>query len=59
MTIFYNKSDSIFNKANPNFALSFYIAWSNGIVDSFESVKFRTGTNEIIENIEAGLNRVC
>ena len=46
----YNKSDSIFNKANPNFALSFYIAWSNGIVDSFESVKFRTGTNEIIEN---------
>ncbi len=46
----YNKSDSIFNKANPNFALNFYIAWSNGIVDSFESVKFRTGTNEIIEN---------
>lgn len=46
----YNKADSIFNKANPNFALSFYIAWSNGIVDSFESVKFRTGANEIIEN---------
>lgn len=46
----YNKADSIFNKANPNFALNFYIAWSNGIVDSFESVKFRTGTNEIIEN---------
>lgn len=46
----YNKSDSIFNKANPNFALGFYIAWSNGIVDSFESVKLRTGTNEIIEN---------
>ncbi len=46
----YNKSDSIFNKANPNFALGFYIAWSNGIVDSFESVKFRTGTKEIFEN---------
>lgn len=46
----YNKADSIFNKANPNFALGFYIAWSNGIVDSFESVKLRTGTNEIIEN---------
>ena len=46
----YNKADSVFNKANPNFALSFYIAWSNGIIDSFESVKFRTGTNEIIEN---------
>ncbi|MCF8429912.1 MAG: T9SS type A sorting domain-containing protein, partial [Bacteroidia bacterium] len=46
----YNKADSIFNKVNPNFALGFYIAWSNGIVDSFESVKFRTGTSEIIEN---------
>mgnify|MGYP000382148251 CR=1 FL=1 len=46
----YNKADSIFNKASPNFALGFYIAWSNGIVDSFESVKFRTGTKEIIEN---------
>jgi hypothetical protein len=46
----YNKADSILNKVDPNFALGFYIAWSNGIVDSFETAKFRTGTKEIIEN---------
>lgn len=46
----FNKADSILNKLNPNFALGFYIAWSNGEVDSFETIKFRTGTKEMTEN---------
>lgn len=37
-----NKADSILNAADNNLKLGFYIAWSNGIVDSFESVSSRT-----------------
>jgi hypothetical protein len=44
----FNKADSLFNTVDPSLAMGFYIAWSNGIVDSFEAVKFRTATNEVI-----------
>jgi hypothetical protein len=45
-----SKEDSILNIIDSSLNLGFYIAWSNGIVDSFEKATSRTSTKEIIEN---------
>lgn len=45
-----NKSDSLLNALDSNLRLGFYIAWSNGEVDSFENILLRTNIANIKSN---------
>jgi|GEM_PF-2399764 len=50
ITTYENKADFDLNKIDSNLNLGFYVAWSNGIVDSFEKAKSRTDIKEISLN---------
>jgi hypothetical protein len=45
-----NKADSLLNAADNNLKLGFYLAWSNGTVDSFENVSSRTSVASVYSN---------